>query len=247
MPNRRPTAKPERSAPGARATNLPLRDRIVPVLRQEIITARWPPGQRLPEPLLCERFGVSRTPLRDALKVLAGEGLLELTHNSGAVVTEPTADDIEGKLALIELLECHAAAEACARATEAELRQIARLHQQMGEAFARRDMGRYFHLNDEVHAAAIGAAHNSTLADVHTHLSRHVERLRFLANAHEDPSVDSWSEHDAYIQALLARDARRAPALLRAHLQRVARKIREELLKHPRAGRRAVRRATAPS
>jgi DNA-binding GntR family transcriptional regulator len=241
VPTRRPTSKPARR---------PLHDEIVPILRQEIITAKWPPGQRLPEPLLCERFGVSRTPLRDALKVLAGEGLLELTHNSGAVVTEPTADDIEGKLALIELLECHAAAEACARASEAELRQIAKLHQQMGEAFARRDMSRYFRLNDEVHAAAIAAAHNATLVDMHTNLSRHVERLRFLANAHEDLSVDSWSEHDNYIQALLARDARRVVITLRAHLQRVSRKINEELQKHPAALRAPGRRQkalTAPS
>jgi len=121
---------------------------------------------------------------------------VELTHNSGAVVTAPTADDIEGKLALIELFECYAAREACASATDAELRQLAKLHQQMGEAFARRDMNDYYRLNNAVHSVIVAASHNSTLVDLHASLWRHIERVRFLALVHEDLSGDSWSEHD---------------------------------------------------
>ncbi|MEK7752292.1 MAG: GntR family transcriptional regulator [Acidobacteriota bacterium] len=207
----------------------PLHDDIVPILRQEIIGAKWPPGQRLPEPLLCERFGVSRTPLRDALKVLAGEGLVELTHNSGAVVTAPTADDIEGKLALIELFECYAAREACANATDAELRQLSRLHHQMGEAFARRDMSSYYRLNNAVHSAIVAASHNSTLIDLHAGLWRHIERVRFLALVHEDLSGDSWAEHDKFVQALTTRNRASANSALGAHLRRVAGKINKEL------------------
>jgi len=209
-----------------------LHNEILPILRQEIISAKWLPGQRLPEGLLCERFGVSRTPLRDALKALAAEGLIELAHNSGAIVTKPTADDIEGKLALIELLECYAAREACAKATEAERRQISRLHHEMGEALARRDMNRNFRLNNEVHAAIVKASHNGTLVDLHANLWRHIERLRFLALVHEDLSVDSWAEHDKFVRAILAGNAAAANASLRAHLKRVARKINEELKKH---------------
>ena len=209
----------------------PLHDDIVPILRQEIIGAKWPPGQRLPEPLLCERFGVSRTPLRDALKVLAGEGLVELTHNSGAIVTAPTADDIEGKLALIELFECYAAREACAEASDVELRQLSKLHQQMGEAFARRDMNGYYRLNNAVHSAIVAASHNSTLVDLHASLWRHIERVRFLALVHEDLSGDSWAEHDKFVQALTARNSAGASSALGAHLRRVAGKINKELQK----------------
>lgn len=189
--------------------------------------------------------------------MLAGEGLLELTHNSGAVVTAPTAHDIEGKLDLIELLECYAAREAGAKASEAELRHLAKLHQQMGEAFARRDMNRYYRLNNEVHAAVIHAAHNSTLLDVHANLAHHIERLRYLANVHEELSLDSWNEHEKFVQAVLGRDGVAASAALRVHLRRVARKISEELKKHappPRAsgaataaGRRGSPRSRTPS
>lgn len=207
----------------------PLQDDIVPILRQEIIGAKWPPGQRLPEPLLCERFGVSRTPLRDALKVLAGEGLVELTHNSGAIVTAPTADDIEGKLALIELFECYAAREACAKASDAELRQLSKLHHQMGEAFAHRDMNGYYRLNNAVHSAIVAASHNSTLIDLHASLWRHIERVRFLALVHEDLSGDSWAEHDKFVQALMSRNGAGANSTLGAHLRRVAGKINKEL------------------
>jgi len=208
---------------------VPLYNEIVAVLRQEIISARWLPGQRLPESLLCERFGVSRTPLRDALKTLAAEGLVELTHNSGAIVTNPTADDIEDKLTVIELLECFAAREACTKASEAELRRIHKLHQQMGEAFARRDMSRNYRLNNEVHAAIIKASHNSTLVDLHANLWRHIERLRFLSLVHEDLSVDSWAEHETFVRAIMARDGAAAASTLRAHLRHVARKINKEL------------------
>lgn len=213
----------------------PLHDDIVLILRQEIISAKWPPGQRLPEPLLCERFGVSRTPLRDALMVLAGEGLVELTHNSGAVVTAPTADDIEGKLALIELFECYAAREACTKASDAELRQLSKLHHQMGEAFARRDMNGYYRLNNAVHSAIVAASHNSTLVDLHASLWRHIERVRFLALVHEDLSGDSWAEHDKFVQTLITRNSVGAKSALGAHLRRVAGKINKELQKHAAA------------
>jgi len=207
----------------------PLHDDIVPILRQEIIGAKWPTGQRLPEPVLCERFGVSRTPLRDALKVLAREGLVELTHNSGAVVTVPSADDIEGKLALIELFECYAAREACAKAGDVELRQLSKLHQQMGEAFARHDMNGYYRLNNAVHSAIVAASHNSTLVDLHASLWRHIERVRFLALVHEDLSDDSWAEHDKVVQALIARNSAGANSALGTHRRRVAAKINKEL------------------
>lgn len=210
----------------------PLHNEIVPVLRQEIVSAKWTPGQRLPEALLCERFGVSRTPLRDALKALAAEGLVELSHNSGAVVTSPSQEDIEDKFEVLELVECHAIREACAKASDAELRRIAKLHKQMGEAFARRDMDRNYRLNNEVHAAIVMASHNSTLADIHANLWRHIERLRYLSLVHEDLSVDSWSEHDKIVSFLVERKGAAAHAALRTHLRRVARKISEELKKN---------------
>ena len=215
-----------------RLERVSLHDELVPILRQEIISAKWVPGQRLPEALLCARFGVSRTPLRDALKALSAEGLLELTHNSGAVVTKPTADDIEGKLAIIELLECYAVREACTKATEGELRHIFKLHQQMGNAFARRDMNRNYRINNDVHAAIVSASHNSTLIELHAILWRHIERLRFLALVHEDIIVDSWAEHDKVVRALLARNGAVASFALRAHLRHVARKIKKQLQKN---------------
>lgn len=223
------TKTPSSNSKAAKIVRTPLHNEIARVVRQEIISANWLPGQRLPETLLCERFGVSRTPLRDALKILAVEGLLELTHNSGAVVTTPTADDIEDKLAIIELLECYAVREACTNASEAELRQIFRLHKQMGEAFAKRDMNRSSRLNNEVHTAIVNASHNKTLVELHAMLWQHIERLRYLALVHEDVSVDSWAEHEKVVQAIMSRNRAAASSALRAHLKRVARKINMQL------------------
>src|SRR3546814_3271082 len=95
----------------------PLQDQIVPLLREDIIAGRWPPGRRLSEPTLCKQYGVSRTPLRNAFRVLASEGLVELLPNRGAVVTEPTAADIEDKLEVLIQLDALAIAFACDRAT----------------------------------------------------------------------------------------------------------------------------------
>lgn len=223
------TESPSLKRRRTKIVRVPLHNEIVANLRQEIVSAKWLPGQRLPESLLCERFGVSRTPLRAALKTLAAEGLVELAHHSGAVVTKPTADDIEEKLTVIELLQCFAAREACSKASEAELRHIQKLHQQMGEAFARRDMGRNYRLNNEVHAAIVKASHNSTLVDLHANLWQHIERLRFLSLVHEDVSVDSWAEHERFIRAIVARDGVAAASTLRGHLRHVARKINKEL------------------
>jgi DNA-binding GntR family transcriptional regulator len=204
----------------------PLPEQIVSRLRAEIVAGEWAPGERVTEQLLSQRFGVSRTPLREALKLLAAEGLLELLPNRGAVVTEPTIGDAEDKLRVLGALEALAASLACDAATDEEIAAIEQMHAKMMAAHARRQAKRYFELNDKVHHAIAIASHSRTVQELHERLSRHVERARQIANFRESLSDDSKHEHEAIIAALVRRDAVEAKRAVEQHIGTVLRKIR---------------------
>ena len=115
----------------SRIVRHPLPLQVVARLRQEIVAGEWAPGERVTEQLLTERYGVSRTPLREALKTVEAEGLLVLLPNRGAVITEPTLEDTEDKLRVLGTLEVMAAGLACLRASNAEIAALEKLHKRM--------------------------------------------------------------------------------------------------------------------
>jgi DNA-binding GntR family transcriptional regulator len=214
-------------APSPRLDRRLLPDQILSRLRAEIVAGTWAPGERLTEQALSQRFGVSRTPLREALKLLAADGLLELLPNRGAVVTEPTIEDMEDKLHVLGALEALAAGLACERASDAEIAAIADLHAKMMAAHARRQAKRYFALNDEVHRAIVRASRSRTARELHESLSRHVERARQIANFGETLSDASKYEHEAIVAALLRRDPVTARKAVEQHLTTVLQKVRQ--------------------
>lgn len=203
----------------------PLPIQIVERLREQILRAEWAPGERLPEQALCARFGVSRTPLREAFKILQSEGLLALSPNRGAVVTQPTTADTEEKLRVLGALEALAIELACDNASDLEMAQIQALHADMMLAYAKQDAAGYFRLNTQVHRAIVEASGNRTLADLHAMVVRHVQRARHLANARMELSEPSKQEHEALIMALSRRDARAARAAMDLHMADIARRI----------------------
>ncbi len=209
----------------SRIVRHPLPLQVVARLRQEIVAGEWAPGERVTEQLLTERYGVSRTPLREALKTVEAEGLLILLPNRGAVITEPTIEDTEDKLRVLGTLEAMAAGLACVRASDAEIAALVKLHKRMADAHKRRQATRYFDLNDQVHAALIEAAHSRTLTDLATSLNRHIRRARLIANFRETLNDHSKAEHEAIIAALVARDETAAKRAIEQHRKSVLTKL----------------------
>lgn len=201
-------------APIARAS---LHDEVTARVRDMIVDGRLPSGSAIPELELARQLGISRTPLREALKVLASEGLVELLPRRGAMVKVFTARDAQDMLAMIALLEEHAGRQAV-NASEAEVAAILELHEQMRVHYARRERPEYFRLNQEIHNAIVRATGNATLAMLHGILRTRMRRIRYIGNQAPEQWSAAMAEHEAIIDALRARDGERLAHLLRAHL-----------------------------
>jgi DNA-binding GntR family transcriptional regulator len=201
----------------------PIHEQILPHIRQDIVDGRWKPGERLAEPELCEAFGVSRTPLRDALKILETEGLVRLLPHVGAVVTPLDPPDLMDKMDVLTGLEQMAAAKVALVQDKAVLRRIQTLHRSMADAVRQRQIRRYYGLNDEFHAAIVQGAGNDTLTAMHATMMWHVVRARRLAYEVEELAQDADIHHEPIVQAILAADPDAASLAMRRHLGDVAR------------------------
>jgi len=204
-----------------------LHDELVERLRRQIVEGDLAPGDKISEKDLCETYGVSRTPLREALKVLAREGLVVLTPHRGAHVALLTAADLEEAFPVIGALEALAGELACARATDAEIARIAALHERMAAAHARRDRKGYFRLNQKIHEAMADAARNPTLNQMRATLDGRVSRARYYANISTARWDQAMKEHDEILAALTARDAERLGRVLKAHLRQKLETLRD--------------------
>jgi DNA-binding GntR family transcriptional regulator len=222
--------KDERSAEqDAAIIRLPLAEQIAGRLRTEIVSGRWAPGERLPEHLLCSRLNVSRTPLRQAFKVLESEGLIALLPHRGAVVTEPTPEDTHDKLIVLGTLECLAVELACERATDAEMAELKALHDEMMRCYTVHDVDGYYRLNDRVHRAVVRISKSGTITELHDLLTRHVDRVRNIVNIGEDLKDRSKHEHEMLIEAILVRDKSAARARMAEHMTSIREKIQAAL------------------
>ncbi|MGF1552118.1 MAG: GntR family transcriptional regulator [Paracoccaceae bacterium] len=187
-------------------------------LRRMIVEGEIAPGEKLNERVLCERFGVSRTPLREAFGLLSVEGLIALAPNRGASVTAVTLAELEEVFPVMQALERLTGERAARLATEAEVVEIAGLHAAMIERYEVRDRPAYFRLNERIHDAILEAARNPTLAATTQSLAGRVRRARFRANLTEARGAEALAEHEEILAALRARDAARLSAILPAHL-----------------------------
>lgn len=195
-----------------------LHDMVVEHMRNLIIEAVLPPGVKLNERELCETLGISRTPLREALKVLAAEGLVEIAQNRGASVSRLSVAEINELFELLGGLEALAGTLACARITAPELAAIKLQHNAMLAAKEQRDLPAYYRCNRAIHDLISDAARNGALRDTYRALNRRLQALRFSSNF--DPA--KWDraarEHEQMIAALEARDGPQLAAILTRHL-----------------------------
>ena len=199
----------------------PIHEQILMHLRQDIVRNRWKPGERLPEPELCEEFGVSRTPMRDALKLLEAEGLIELRPHIGAVVTQPGLHDVEEKMHVLGALEAAAARRVAQLRPPKVIAELRRLHEAMMSAAASIDSARYYQLNDDFHRAIVEGSGNKTLAQIHENIMWHVFRARHMANRHEPFDTDTAKHHVFIVEALAEGRVEEAGHAMTDHLSDV--------------------------
>lgn len=192
---------------------------LAEAIRGLIMSGELPAGQKVPEKELCDTYGVSRTPLREALKVLATDGLLTLEPNRGAWVSQITQQDLEEVFPVMGALEALAGELACRQITDAEVEKIARLHDEMMNHYANRRLRDYFVVNQEIHEAILVAARNQTLATQYRSLTARVRRFRYIANMSDVRWQRATEEHVLILKHLRNRDGKALADVLRVHVQ----------------------------
>jgi DNA-binding GntR family transcriptional regulator len=195
-----------------------LHEQVAHRLRQMLVENRLSPGAKLNERELCEVLNVSRTPLREAIKMLAAEGLVELVPNRGAIALQLTEADVLHTFEVMAGLEGQSGELAAMRITGAELAEIRAQHYEMMAAYTRRDLPAYYRLNAAIHRAINVAAKNPVLSATYNQVNARLQALRFKSNQDEEKWKHAVREHEQMIEALTARDAGGMRAVLIAHL-----------------------------
>lgn len=195
-----------------------LHETVLERLRDLIVQGELAPDTKLNERVLSEQLGISRTPLREAIKSLASEGLVELLPNRGARVAALEPGKVKEIFAVMGALEALAGELACANAREADIVEIRALHYEMLAYHARRDLANYFRCNQAIHMKLLECTGNATLADVYRGLNAHARRARYIANLSRERWDNAVREHEEILAALVARDGARLKTLLRDHL-----------------------------
>jgi len=192
---------------------------LVERIRLLIVESQLKPGDKVPEKDLCERFRVSRTPMREALKVLAAEGLVRLEPNRGAWVTKVTVEEVEEVFPVLGALEALSGELACSNISNTEVAYIRRLHDQMMQNYRDRNLANYFKINQEIHRAILLAAKNQSLTNTCQALSARMQRARYAANLSEERWANAVGEHEQIIRSLEAREGKQLGEILRQHMK----------------------------
>ncbi len=204
-----------------------LHDEVAVLLREKIFAGTLVPGSFIEETALCESLKISRTPLREALKVLTAEGLVRHEPRRGCFVNEVTEQDLDEIFPVIALLEGRCAFEAARHASDADLAALEVLHERLGRHARAKRIVDYYETNFAIHEAIIKLADNRWLAQVIADL-RKILKLARLQQLHAPGRLEqSLSEHMAVFAALKARDCEGADAAMRTHLTRQREALRE--------------------
>lgn len=221
-------SQPGDSGPGP-IRRTALHDTLVTRLRDMIIEGRLEPGMRLHEGQLGEQLGVSRTPLREAIKYLASEGLVELVPSRGAVVKRFSGKDVQDMLTVLRSLEELAGRLACQFATDADVARIRAMHDRMIECYRTGDRLEYYKLNQAIHTAIVALSGNTPLVEIQAMLQTRLKRIRFIGHEGPEKWAAAVSEHEEMIAALEARDKDRLAEVLGRHLSNAWERVRGAL------------------
>ena len=206
-----------------------LHGQLVDRVRTLIVEGQLAPGTRIHEGELGKALGVSRTPLREALKVLASEGLVELVQGRGAVVRKLTGKDVAEMLDVLRALETLAARLACRNATDAQIAALRRTHDEMIAFYEAGNRLDYYWRNQAIHAGLADLSGNALLATMHATIQARMKRIRFIGN--EDPGgwTAAVAEHREMIAALEARDEARLAEVVARHLDETWKRVANKL------------------
>ncbi|HET6828270.1 MAG TPA: GntR family transcriptional regulator [Ramlibacter sp.] len=214
-----------------------LHEQVARRLRQMLVESRIPPGAKLNERELCEQLHVSRTPLREAIKMLAAEGLVELLPNRGAIAVELTEADVLNTFEVMAGLEAQSGELAAQRITPAELAEIQAMHFEMLAAYTRRDLSTYYGLNARIHRAINAAARNPVLSAIYNQVNARLQALRFRSNQDGEKWQRAVEEHSRMVEALAKRDAAAMRKVLLAHLAHKRDVVLEQMREATQAGK----------
>jgi DNA-binding GntR family transcriptional regulator len=192
-----------------------LYEEVAELLRERIFSSQLPPGSWIDELKLAEEYGISRTPLREALKVLATEGLVTMKVRRGAYVTEVNAKDQRDVYHLLSLLESDAAGVVAASATDAQLQDLHELHRALEAALA--DTDAFFEINERFHMRLLEIADNRWRDQLVADLRKVMKLNRHNSLLKSGRVAESLREHQTLMQALLARDAALSVQRMREH------------------------------
>jgi len=192
---------------------------LVDRLRDLLLADAFQPGTKIPEADLCKDFAVSRTPMREALKVLASEGLVHLEPNRGAWVAEIDMDDLEAGFPVLAALEALAGELACSRISDAQIARVRTHHAAMLRHYESRNRAEYFKENQAIHAIIMDAAANPVLSQHHRSLAARMRTGRFKANLDPKRWAQAISEHAEILAAIEIRDGPKLAAILRSHIE----------------------------
>ncbi|MCL4800968.1 MAG: GntR family transcriptional regulator [Burkholderiales bacterium] len=205
-------------APAATIAPSALYVEVAKRLRERIFAHEFAPGEWLDEQALAAQYGISRTPLREALKVLAAEGMVTLKPRRGCYVTEVADRDLDEIFPVLALLEGRCAHEATLKATTADLRRLEALHDALETHASKGNRDRFFEANQDFHRAVMELAGNRWLAQVIQDLRKVLRLARHHSLLARGRVQQSLAEHRAILAAMRARDAERAGELMHLHL-----------------------------
>jgi DNA-binding GntR family transcriptional regulator len=197
-----------------------LHDQLVAKVREMIVDGELQAGAPLPEKMLCETFGVSRTPLREAFKILASEGLIELRSHRTPVVTPVNRDEIANIFAIMVALDGVAGLQAATLATDEDVARLGTMHERLVALHREASRAAYFRLNQDIHIEITKLAANPALLNIWTTLSANIYRARATANYDAKRWMESVQEHETFMALLRARDAQGFAASLSAHTRK---------------------------
>ncbi len=200
-------------------SRIALHDQVVARLRTMLVEGRIPPGAKLNERELSEQLRVSRTPLREAIKLLAAEGLVDLLPNRGAVAVRLTERDVLDTFEVLAELEGLSGALAAVRITEQQLEEMRALQYEMMACFTRRDLSGYYRLNATIHSLINEAAGNPVLSGTYRSINARVQSLRFRTNQNESKWKRAIKDHEDMVEAMSARDADAMRTILVRHIR----------------------------
>ena len=215
--------RPARSANGRARKPIrrqSLHQEVADRLRTMIVEAELVPGERIAEAELCDQLGVSRTPLREALKVLASEGLIDLLPNRGTRVSEITEKEIGELFEVLGGIERMAGELAAERASDKNIGKLRKFQQRMELHHRNDERHEYFELNRQVHELIVGMSDNSVLAATHANVMMKVQRARYLAIMSQERWDESVREHAEICEAIADHDSPRAGALIMTHVRK---------------------------